>query len=279
MIEQTLYLDSDVCRESALHGLGRWHYDYAKEVEAIIDGFLSRKPELRPELKFFALEARRGKDETFETWIKYFFDHPVPTNLSAIDVNYWGQWFPPTISVAYITRAFENASELLAPYSDAQLNQGLWHLAHEDIPDLWSDELPWADQKQGVEAIFTLFEQFFAVRCSSALSHTMRSKEDAAQANPLNSICYMWWDIFPTWGHPNDPDDKQFDAALLDVMERSLYIDSDACREGALHGLGHWYGRYGEKVTRIIEKFIAGVPELPPDLKEYALNAKYGSVL
>lgn len=56
-----LDLPSDACQESALHGLGHWHLEYPHQVEAIIDRFLDRHPDLRPELKTYALTARAGR--------------------------------------------------------------------------------------------------------------------------------------------------------------------------------------------------------------------------
>jgi hypothetical protein len=56
----TLDLDSDACRESALHGLGHWAYLYPQQVKTIIDAWLARNRQLTGELKAYALAARRG---------------------------------------------------------------------------------------------------------------------------------------------------------------------------------------------------------------------------
>jgi hypothetical protein len=64
-------------------------------------------------------------------------------------------------------------------------------------------------------------------------------RECDASMNPLNSICYMWWDIFPTMGQTDNEAYHQRDQLLLNVIRKTLDLDSDACREGALHGLGH----------------------------------------
>jgi hypothetical protein len=48
------------CQESALHGLSHWHLFYPQETERIIDGFLSRNPDLSFELRRYALNARKN---------------------------------------------------------------------------------------------------------------------------------------------------------------------------------------------------------------------------
>ncbi len=55
-----LQLCSDPCRESALHGLGHWQLGYPEEVEAAIDSFLHTSKRLRPELRHYAENAKRG---------------------------------------------------------------------------------------------------------------------------------------------------------------------------------------------------------------------------
>jgi hypothetical protein len=60
VMAQTLSLPHCACEESALHGLSHWHLFYPQETERIIDDFLSRKPDLSPELHRYALNARKG---------------------------------------------------------------------------------------------------------------------------------------------------------------------------------------------------------------------------
>jgi hypothetical protein len=60
VLESTLQLDSIVCRESALHGLGHWHLTYPKQVEAIISTFLEDHTGLRKQLQTYAMNAYGG---------------------------------------------------------------------------------------------------------------------------------------------------------------------------------------------------------------------------
>lgn len=60
VMRDVLALDALACQESALHGLGHWHAAYPRQVEATIDAFLARSPNVRPELAAYARNARGG---------------------------------------------------------------------------------------------------------------------------------------------------------------------------------------------------------------------------
>ena len=128
------------------------------------------------------------------------------------------------------------------PFSDAQLNQGFWFLANNSCSDhmfaLLNPGVAWTKRKRCLSSTFILFERFFALRCSSHLSHLDTLETDTSMASPLNMICYMWWDVLPIYGKPEEPGRREFDLMCLEVMKLTLGLDSDACRESALHGLG-----------------------------------------
>jgi hypothetical protein len=60
VISRTLRLKSQACHESALHGLGHLFEKYPRKVETMVDNFLAKRKDIRPELKEYALRARRG---------------------------------------------------------------------------------------------------------------------------------------------------------------------------------------------------------------------------
>lgn len=60
VMRETLALANPACQESALHGLGHWAGAYPLFVAGAIDDFLTAQPNLRPELKAYALAARSG---------------------------------------------------------------------------------------------------------------------------------------------------------------------------------------------------------------------------
>jgi hypothetical protein len=89
----------------------------------------------------------------------------------------------------------------------------------------------------------------------------------------------MWWDIIPFLGHPGNPVWEEFDQDILKVMESTLQLDSIACQESALHGLGHWQHQYPERVGEIINKFSMTHRSLRNELEKYMMNAFVGYVL
>ncbi|MBZ0285589.1 MAG: hypothetical protein K8L97_32965 [Anaerolineae bacterium] len=119
-----------------------------------------------------------------------------------------------------------------------------------------------------------MYEKVFFKRCSPHLSHVTEQ-----EANPINLVCYMWWDLMPIYGQPQKKGRQPIDEACLQVMEKTLALDSSACQESALHGLGHWKMYYPERIASIIDSFITSHPDLRPELREYALRAKQGYVL
>ncbi len=239
--------------------------------------------------------GRELTDLSFEGWITYVFDHPVPDpgipewagSAEAVIYRHWylesdSDWWDPSAhpetTVAYLTMLFENATSVLTPFSDTQIKEGLWFLVSPSCSDhmfvLLNPAVPWSERKHCISSIFTLFEHFLALRCSPHLSHL-----DEPGANPLNGVCYMWWDLYPAYGKPGDPTTREMHEALFDVMRRILDLSSDACRESALHGLGHWRHEYPKQVEAIIDGFLASHPDLRPELKAYARAARKGRVL
>ena len=177
--------------------------------------------------------------------------------------------------VAYLTRLFTEAGTVLAPFTDAQINQTLWFLVGEGSDGaaaLVDETVPWTDRRACLAATLTLFTDCFMPRCTPTLSH----RDESGSA--LNAICYMWWDLFPTWGRPEDPRRAELDALVLDLLERILTLPSVACAESALHGLGHWMPRYPQRVTEIIDGWLSRRPDISAPLRNYALAARCGCV-
>ena len=125
----------------------------------------------------------------------------------------------------------------------------------------------------------TLFEKYFAARCSQHLSH-LDKHTDEVNVNPLNVTCYMWWDFVAH--HADSPDGRigsDMDSEMLATMEKILRLSHEACSESVLHGLGHWQRHRPVEVAGIIDNFLANNPNIRPELRTYALNARAGHVL
>ena len=217
---------------------------------------------------------------SFEQWLAFVFDHPLAGQQRewywAPEADWWDG--PPELTLEYLTRAFENAAALFAPYSDGQLNQGLWYLASNACSDhmvaLLDEGVPWPQRQRCLRSMSALYAQCFAPRCLPALGHL-----DEQPTNPLNAVCYMWWDILPVYGRPDLPGRQAFDQECLQLMAAALALPNEACQESALHGLGHWAMVYPEPVAAIVNSYLARPPALREPLRQYALAARRGMVL
>ncbi len=212
----------------------------------------------------------------FDRWVQHIFDHPVaePPWYFQIDQETWDG--ESLLTVEYVTRLFESPERLLQDYSPDQLEQGLWYLGGEGQPfmqALLDESVPWSVRERGLLSIQVFYEKFFAVACSDELGHLCRTT-----FTPINRACYMWWDLFPSYGNPFDPSRQQEDRTVLQVMKGILSLDSEACRESAIHGLGHWHLHYPEEVQQIVDEFLGRDPVLSTALRGYAMAARSGCV-
>jgi hypothetical protein len=210
-------------------------------------------------------------------WIGHVFDHPVtePAWDWSLDAPQWED--SPEHIASLIGDTFERSGDLLSRFSDAQLNQAFWYLVSgsgsEFMFALVDPNVHLSTRLRALRSFVPLFEQVMAVRCSPHLSHL-----DEQQANPLNSACYMWWDILPINGKPEDPERTEFDAEVLRILPQLLSIPHDACRESALHGISEWQFYY-PRIADTVDDFLLYTPNLRPELVSYAQRAKLGNVL
>lgn len=214
---------------------------------------------------------------TVEAWVKAIFDHPVQD-----PAWYWADdaVIPdddPALCVSMLESLFQSPEQLLRPYSNAQVNQGLWLVTGSSgstiSAALFDTCVPWPRRESALASIPCLYERCFALRCSEHLSHL-----DEPGANPLNSICYMWWDVFPGWPDKTATSPSQTDQLCLSAMARALELQSDPCSESALHGLGHWTLVLPRHTQPIIAEFIERDSTVRPELLRYA-QAAYDSAV
>lgn len=223
----------------------------------------------------------RLKDLSYEDWIEHVFSHEVRTQAAAWyfdpDGDLWNG--SPEETVAHLTRFFGDPEPALAYFSDAQIDQGLRYLIDNGAGDVLSAvreaRLPLQDRVRCVNAIRSLYDKLFLPRCTPHLSHLNRGD---VEIGPLNTVCYMWWDIMTPVTTPTDPHRQAMDDAVLGVMRHALSLDSIACQESALHGLGHWSYYDTAAVAPIIDAYLDARPDIPPELKRYARAARSGCV-
>ncbi len=224
------------------------------------------------------------KVKSIEYWIDYLFNRRVTDPAwywrEDMSTDWWQLERNEITVVSYLTRTFDNAGEVLKPFSNGQIAASLNYIIDPGASNLAfavtniDNRVEKVQRLKCFESLYSLYENLFAVRCSPGLTHRGRLPDE----NPLNDVCYMWWDVFPIHGHPKEPRFSELDRAILGLLKKILKIDSVACRESALHGLGHWAFHYPGEVKEIVNAFLAEHPYIKPELREYALNASWGNV-
>lgn len=96
---------------------------------------------------------------------------------------------------------------------------------------LKSPEVSLVKRIEIIQNIFHLYLDCFAKRCTETLSHLDE------EGSPLNSSCYMFWDISFLACFKDASDNRQMQDAALDVLQKILTIKHRACQESALHVL------------------------------------------
>ena len=223
---------------------------------------------------------RRIKEASFEEWLAYVFDRP--------ECDFGDHWSfgsespdwdtPQELSAQFIARTYEDPAHWLPRFSNAQIAAGLeftWNPAFGGVYSaLCHVSTPIPLRQRAIRALVPLYEDCFRPRCLAALSHLGEAVE-----NPLNGACYMYWDVCPLYAQSEKAEHQIMDDECLRVMEATLQIDHDACRESALHGLGHWQHDYPSRVTSIIEYGLDPVRNrLRPEVLSYAGAASRGCV-
>lgn len=156
-------------------------------------------------------------DLPFSDWVPHVFDHPVtnPAWHWADDAPDWDPKRNPSRALAYLTRLFREPDVHLAPFSPAQQNQGLWYLASSASSDyafcVLDPKLPLEERCECVRTVHDLYARCFAPLCARHYGHLDRGSESPS---PLNSICYMFWDLFPVYPRSR----RESDPAHLEWM-------------------------------------------------------------
>jgi hypothetical protein len=225
----------------------------------------------------------------YDDWLSWVFDQPVahanePAWYFGPDSAAWDPESAAEQTLEYLARLFSEAGILRQRFSSSQIAQGLWFLCDPSCSShffsLTDPGLPWQRRKSALAAILLLFRDLFAKECVPHLSHMQEQldTDDSTATSDLNLICYMFWDVAPLHPHGTTEQPDPADQVCLDVMEQTLALPHPACQEAALHGLGHWSGAYPEKVSEIIDRYLA-LGQIVSELTTYASQARDGQVL
>ena len=214
---------------------------------------------------------------TFDEWLEAVFNHPLRK-----PEWYWNDDFDEhwdalglfdSLTVDYMTRLFLGP-DCLKDYSLEQIAQGIWFLIGESSPGqsahtLLTSDVPLQQRIGCVDAITNFFRVFVAPAAPGSADE---------QKNPFHTACYMWWDMFPTYGSPN-AGEADLHRACLKTMATILTMPPELCQLIALHGLNHWHLHHAEKVESIVDAFLQKTSGLTPRIVEYAATARSGHAL
>ena len=223
------------------------------------------------------MPARR--DLSFDAFVEFQFGHAIRAHGNPWYFDTDGDWWDPEprTGIAYLTRLFANGPEVLQWFSDAQIAQGLTGLVNTmavgDQPWMRDPVTPAKERAAVWGAIADFFRDVLAPKCAPVLGH------NASEAGPpINGVTYMWWESFPGFANPDDLRRALVDDAELECLECVLALDSPACQEAALHGLGHWVRRE-PRCVEVIDRYLASGKAVVPELISYARSARSGCVL
>ena len=213
----------------------------------------------------------------YQTWLDQLFDHPDDEPEWYFSADYEYIEIAPKTLTTHALRLFDAPALLLFRYSDQQIASGLKYLIDtgcgSDLRLISDPAVPQSDRLELAARIDRVYSQIFGARCTPALGHLSEVPDQ-----PLNMLCYMWWDAI-YFGDTGDPRlAQEFSAALIEAMGRTLAIPHPACQEGALHGLGHWGSHAPARAEALINAYLTQNRASRPELVNYALAARSGCI-
>ena len=183
----------------------------------------------------------------------------------------------PDIEIAVLSAEIFRRIELISQsYTEVQFCMGLSFLVNPSCSPcanaLLDEGVPIELRTAAISNMYGVFSKVFSQKCVQEVPFG-----ELALQSTLNyeTVCYMWWDVFPRHGVPSVVGMREVDNTIIETLEKTLLIRNFACTESALHGLGHWHGAAGER----IESFILDrMQDFPAKLVDYAQKACRGAV-
>lgn len=204
---------------------------------------------------------------TFDEWVDVCFaQHERPKQLA------------PRVLAGYLAELFESPAFLVRRFAPEEIAQGLELIFGHDSEFLIAARertVPKELQRRWVRAIAGLYRDLFRPLCTWHLGHLNGGPEPP---HALNRVCYMLWDMDCLEGAAMFPGHEHLVDPIFEVLEGALALDSIACQESALHGLGHLASYHRDRVERAIDARLGAEPPLTPALRKYAAAARSGGV-
>jgi hypothetical protein len=213
-------------------------------------------------------------DALYLQWIEHIFGRP---DEKPRDLFFEFGVFPASDRelVELIRLTMSRSGEDLKIYTDEHIHAGLSGIFSVDYSCIGHSLQQAgfsANLEAAINAIEALYVDLFTCRCSPTLSHLNEV------GNPVNAICYMLWDVTVLGYWEGRPDREAGQTCIAELMRRVLSIEHDACRESALHGLGHLAHYRSDLVEPIVGEFLRSSGALRPELRHYAECAALGRV-
>ena len=186
----------------------------------------------------------------------------------------------PEYQVSLLTRLFRQSEMLLARYSNAQIEAGLWCIFGGVFADcftqlIWKQELAFEERGALVASVYDLYHQVLA-RAPNASIDFIHADDPPRR---FETIDYMATDLLVDIRNDDEPsnaDAVRVCDECLRLFERLLNHPAPVAQYAALHGLGHLPHARREEV---IAEYIRTHPDLTPDQRTYASEAQKGDVL
>ncbi|MBK9118861.1 MAG: hypothetical protein IPM18_04555 [Phycisphaerales bacterium] len=212
--------------------------------------------------------------DIFNRWVDFIFSralHRTDADFEDEDVN---RTLPEEeddeLILSFLQRLFQSPQHLLERYSDLQIDAGLREITgvRQYTFELVRKDLPLEPRCRCVAAMTQLFAGLFAPIYGDSLGH----RNQPTRAGFINGACYGWWGA--VW-----VDEESMEEAFAAHVRDVLQLPSEACCEGALHGMGHWRGTQGRKwIEDLIDEWLDARPHASPALRQYAGWARSGCV-
>lgn len=217
----------------------------------------------------------------YDEWLDFIFGRFERDSDNPWHMDWEFEASPADLADLFIY-TMENCGRDLAQFSDGQVAIGLDALLfnnHGEVPHRLTGGGPSEQQRIAIlRSITHLYGDCLNKRCPPVLGHLSETR-----GNPLEYVTYMLWDVCP-YDVMAKKNAERFHT-LLEVFSVALNLPNEACVESALHGLGHLGGvmlsggRFRSGAKSLIQDWLDGLPQVRPELIEYAKAAQSGCIL
>ena len=208
------------------------------------------------------------RNASFDEFVDFLFDHEVVSIPRSAETGpgpwYWAVevLFDPNRVAQHYIRLFTAPEFLLERFTREQLEQGFWAIQSSNIDCsvyeiIWNTDVPLEIRESCVRTMSDLFALLFS--------------KDA-----LETSVEMWWDSMAyDWycgnrARKKGGEDESMQDTMFFTLEKILGLDSMACQDAALHGLGHLCH---PQTKKLIDVFLEKNPSISNERREYALAA------